>query len=98
MTMRSSAIYLLLLSGLFTTAASKARQFNFEAEKRILVERLDFYLGDPVATNEVIANFRTNGGFPNDMAPRDRDVYLSLAYSASQPLVYHGLEDGTCPG
>ena len=71
--------------------------FNFEVEKRIL-ERLDFYLGGPMNVNEIIHNFRFNDGFPSDMLAADRDLYLKLAYSVSQPLVYFGLEDGTCIG
>ena len=71
--------------------------FNFEVEKRVL-ERLDFYLGGPVGVNEMIHNFRSNDGFPNDMLAADLTEYLSLAYSVSQPLVYFGLEDGTCLG
>lgn len=78
-------------------AASSSNYFNFEVEKRIL-ERLDFFLGGPVGVNEIIKNFRTNGGFPNDMWAADRDLYLSLAYAMPQPLVYFGLEDGTCSG
>ena len=74
-----------------------ANYFNFEVEKRIL-ERLDFYLGGPMNVNEIIHNFRFNDGFPNDMLAADRDLYLKLAYSVSQPLVYFGLEDGTCIG
>lgn len=80
-----------------TTTTTTAQFFNFEVEKRIL-ERLDFYLGDPVAVNQLIDNFRTNGGFINQLKAPDRDLYLSLAYSVSQPLVYYGLEDGTIPG
>jgi hypothetical protein len=76
---------------------SYAQQFNYEVEKRIL-ERLEFYLGGPVATNQLIANFRANGVFRNNMEAVDRDQYLVIAYSVSQPLVYYGLEDGTCPG
>jgi hypothetical protein len=85
-----------LLFSLLSLSAS-AQEFNYEVEKRI-VERLQFYLGGPVATNQVIANFRENGGFANSMEASDRNVYLALAYSVSQPLVYYGLEDGTCPG
>jgi hypothetical protein len=76
---------------------SYAQQFNYEVEKRIL-ERLEFYLGGPVATNQLIANFRTNGVFRNNLEAVDRDQYLGIAYSVSQPLVYYGLEDGTCSG
>ena len=87
---------LALLLSLFSLSAS-AQEFNYEVEKRI-VERLQFYLGGPVATNQVIAKFRENGGFANNMEAADRNLYLSLAYSLPQPLVYHGLEDGTCSG
>jgi hypothetical protein len=87
---------LALLLSLFSMSA-RAQEFNYEVEKRI-VERLQFYLGDPVATNQVIVNFRENGGFVNNMEAADRNLYLALAYSVSQPLVYYGLEDGTCPG
>ena len=78
-------------------SGGNANYFNFEVEKRIL-ERLDFYLGGPMNVNEIIHNFRFNDGFPNDMLAADRDLYLKLAYSVSQPLVYFGLEDGTCIG
>lgn len=73
------------------------RQFNLEVEKRIR-ERLDFFLAGPVDTGRVLAGFRRNGGFPNNMDAADRDQFLALAYSVNQPLVYFGLEDGTCPG
>lgn len=84
---------------LLTSALSliEARQFNFEVEKRIR-ERLDFFLSGPVETSRVLSGFRRNGGFPNDMGAADRDRFLALAYSVMQPLVYFGLEDGTCPG
>ena len=78
-------------------SGGNANYFNFEVEKRIL-ERLDFYLGGPMNVNEIIHNFRFNDGFPNNMLASDRDLYLKLAYSVSQPLVYFGLEDGTCIG
>jgi hypothetical protein len=87
---------LALLFSLLSLSAS-AQEFNYEVEKRI-VERLHSFLGDPVATNQLIANFRKYGGFANNMEAADRDVVLALAYSVSEPLVYNGLEDGTCPG
>jgi hypothetical protein len=87
---------LALLLSLFSLSAS-AQQFNYEVEKRI-VERLQSYLGVPVATNHVIANFRESGGFANNMEAADLNLYLALAYGFSQPLVYYGLEDGTFPG
>lgn len=74
-----------------------AQQFNYEVEKRIL-DRLGYYLGDLVATNLFLANFRDNGGFPNDLKAPDRDLYLKIAYALDQPLVYIGLEDGQCTG
>jgi hypothetical protein len=93
-------IILLVGSARPATALSSSNTnnyFNFEVEKRIL-ERLDFYLRGPVGVNEILKNFRTNGGFPNEMLSADRDLYLALAYSMPQPLVYFGLEDGTCLG
>jgi hypothetical protein len=74
-----------------------AGQFNFEVEKRIR-ENLDFFLSGPVDTGKVLSGFRRNGGFPHDMNAADRNDFLALAYSVTQPLVYFGLEDGTCPG
>ena len=76
---------------------TNSNYFNFEIEKRIL-ERLDYYLGGPMGVNEIVYNFRYNDGFPNNLLAADRDLYLKLAYSVSQPLVYFGLEDGTCIG
>jgi hypothetical protein len=81
----------------FSSLSASAQEFTYEVEKRI-VERLDSFLAEPVATNQVIANFRENGGFANNMEAADRNVYLALAFGVSQPLVYYGLEDGTCPG
>ena len=75
----------------------EGRQFNLEVEKRIR-ERLDFFLAGPVDTGRVLSGFRRNGGFPHNMEAADRDRFLALAYSVNQPLVYFGLEDGTCPG
>jgi hypothetical protein len=74
-----------------------AQEFNFEVEQRIL-ERLEFYMGDPVAASTLIENFRSNGVFPHDLRAPDRDLYLALAFGVSQPLVYYALEDGTIPG
>jgi hypothetical protein len=81
----------------FLSLSASAQEFSYEVEKRI-VERLHYFLGEPVATNQVIANFRENGGFLNNMEAADRNLYLAMAYSLPQPLVYYGLEDGTCPG
>jgi len=86
-----------LLLWTLAVSLSNAQEFNFEVEKRIL-ERLDFYLGGPVASVEVIKNFHENNGFAHDMDARDRDPFLTLAYSVSQPLVYMGREDGLCTG
>jgi hypothetical protein len=80
-----------------SASSNSNNYFNFEVEKRIL-ERLDFYLNGPVGVNDMIQKFRTNGGFPHDMLSADRDSYLALAYAMPQPLVYFGLEDGTCLG
>lgn len=77
--------------------ARDVQSFNFEVEKRIR-ERLDFFLSGPVDTASVLSKFRRNDGFPNNMDAADRDLFLALAYSVTQPLVYFGLEDGTCPG
>jgi len=85
----------LLLASFLLIAES--RTFNFEVEKRIS-ERLDFFLSGPRDTAKIISSFRSNGGFPNNMDAADRDEFLSLAYGVTQPLVYFGLEDGTCPG
>jgi hypothetical protein len=95
----SGGLLLELLALLFSllSLSASAQEFNYEVEKRI-VDRLHSFLGDPVATNQVIANFRENGGFANNMEAADRNVFLALAYSFSQPLVYYGLEDGTIPG
>jgi hypothetical protein len=73
---------LALLLSLLSLSAS-AEELNYEAEKRIL-ERLQFYLGDPVATNEVIAKFRESGGFANNIEAADRNLNLALTYSFSQ--------------
>ena len=91
--------YLLWVVGgfLLCLSSSTAQEFNFEVEQRIL-ERLDFYMGDPVEASTLIENFRTNGVFPNDLRAPDRDLYLPVAFGLSQPLVYYALEDGTIPG
>jgi hypothetical protein len=89
------SVFLTLL--LFLTLCVDAQQFNYEVEKRIL-DRLDYYLGDLVATNQFLDNFRDSGGFPNDLKAPDRDLYLKVAYALDQPLVYFGLEDGQCTG
>ncbi len=96
---RNISVLLLFSQSLFGTffLVADARSFNFEVEKRIR-ERLDFFLSGPVDTAKVLSSFRTNGGFPNSMEAADRDLFLKLAYSVTQPLVYFGLEDGTCPG
>ena len=77
--------------------AATAQQFNYEVEKRIL-DRLTFYLGDPIATNQFVADYLHNGGFAHHLEAQDRDAYLTMAYSLSQPLVYYGLENGLCVG
>jgi hypothetical protein len=84
-----------VLASLFPIADS--RSFNFEVEKRIS-ERIDFFLSGPTETAKIISSFRRNDGFPHNMDAADRDLFLALAYSVTQPLVYFGLEDGTCPG
>jgi hypothetical protein len=90
------SVFLTLL--LFLSMNIDAQQFfNYEVEKRIL-DRLGYYLGDLVATNQFLANFRENGGFPNDLKAPDRDLYLTAAYALAQPLIYFGLEDGQCTG
>jgi hypothetical protein len=71
-----------------------AQQFNYEVEKRIL-DRLGYYLGDLVATNQFLANFFFSS---NDFKAPDRDLYLKTAYALAQPLIYIGLEDGQCTG
>jgi hypothetical protein len=75
---------LALLLSLLSLSAS-AQDFDYEVEKRT-VERLQFYLGDPVATNQVIADFQENGGVANNinMEATDRNLKLALAYSVSQ--------------
>jgi hypothetical protein len=89
----------LVLFALLTVAATTngQQQFNYEVEKRIK-DRLGFYLGDPVASNLFLANYRDNGGFAFQLEAPDRDAYLATAYSLAQPLVYLGLEDGLCVG
>jgi hypothetical protein len=52
----------------------------------------------PRDTAKIISSFRKNGGFLNNLEAADRDHFLALAYSVTQPLVYVGLEDGTIPG
>lgn len=86
-----------LVVGTLMLVVADARQFNLEVEKRIR-ERLDFFVAGPVDTGRILSGFRRNGGFPNNMDAADRDRFLALAYSVTQPLVYFGLEDGTCPG
>eukprot|EP00538_Stauroneis_constricta_P000553 CAMPEP_0119572284 /NCGR_PEP_ID=MMETSP1352-20130426/44544_1 /TAXON_ID=265584 /ORGANISM="Stauroneis constricta, Strain CCMP1120" /LENGTH=998 /DNA_ID=CAMNT_0007621969 /DNA_START=74 /DNA_END=3067 /DNA_ORIENTATION=+ len=86
----------------FRSAASSsifagAQEFNYEVEKRV-IERLSEFLGDPVAVNDIIFNFRKHGGFPHQMEAPDRDLYLKMAYSVSQKLIYYGLEDGSISG
>ena len=79
-------------------ALARAQQpFNREVEKRIL-ERLEFYLRDPVTTSQMIFNFRENGVFPNRLQAEDRDLYLGVAYGVQQPLVYYAREDGSISG
>jgi protein-S-isoprenylcysteine O-methyltransferase Ste14 len=85
----------LLLS--FLSLSASAQEFTYEVEKRI-VERLHYFLAEPVATNQVITNFRENGSFANDMEAADRNLFLALAYSFSRSFVYFGLEDGTSAG
>ena len=77
--------------------ASAQQPFNREIEKRIL-ERLEFYLRDPVTTSQMMFNFRENGVFPNNLQAEDRDLYLSVAYGVQQPLVYYAKEDGSISG
>ena len=49
--------------------------FNYEVERRVN-ERLDNFLGNPVAANLLTATYRENGGFQNDLKAQDRDAWL----------------------
>lgn len=62
-------------------------------------EHLADYLRYPVeATNRVVL-FRSAGGFPNSLAPPDRDQALRFWHSEGQATTaYYGLEDGTFLG
>ena len=74
-----------------------AQQFNYEVEKRIR-DNLNFFLGMPIETNNIVASYYNNDGFPNQLNATDRDAYLRLAYSLSQRFVYYGMEDGLFAG
>ena len=87
----------LLFSLLAALPTTEAQQFNFEVEKRV-VDNLNFYLGDPISANELLATYYNNGGFPHRLQAPDRDDYAKLAYSLPEHLIYYGLENGTNVG
>jgi hypothetical protein len=91
-------ILLVVLLAYFPIASLAGKPFNNEVLQERVLDRLVYYLGDPVATNELLFTYRENDGFANDMLASDRDAWLKLGYSLPLPLVYYGLEDGTCLG
>lgn len=69
-------------------------EFNDQVMGRVS-ERLADFMGVPVDATQRTSNYRRIGGFPNDMAPFDRNLAMTHLYSEVDVKVYYGLEDGT---
>jgi hypothetical protein len=87
---------------LFCPTAISASEFNFEISQRVH-EKISRYMNDPRSIARIISEYRSNGGFPHDMAAPDRSAYLRLneAVLTQYPhfeSVYYGLEDGVFVG
>ena len=85
----------LLFAAAAAAMTANAGEFNREVMGRVS-ERLGDYMRVPVDATARTRNFRSLDGFPNDMAPSDRDFSMTYLYSEVRGVnVYYGMEDGS---
>lgn len=92
---------MMVLLALLVDPVKASFSFNFEVEKRVL-DRLNDFMDGPIKINNAILELRENGLFPHNLDARDRDPFITVAYTLMYEFqfdfIYFGLEDGTFVG